>query len=124
MSKTVFIIEDDVFLQGLEATKLKKEGFDIETAANGDEAFKIIEKKIKIDLVLLDLMLPGIDGFEILKRIKQESNISKVPVVVFSNLSEEKDIDRAKKMGASEFMIKSNFNLDELVKKIRELIGQ
>lgn len=124
MSKTVFIIEDDVFLQGLEATKLKKEGFDIETAANGDEAFKIIEKKTKIDLVLLDLMLPGIDGFEILKRIKQEQNTSKAPVIVFSNLSEEKDINKAKKMGANEFMVKSNFNLDELTQKVRELIGQ
>lgn len=124
MSKTVFIIEDDIFLQGLEATKLKKEGFDIQTAANGDEAFKIIESKVKIDLVLLDLMLPGIDGFEILKRIKQEKSISNVPVIVFSNLSEEKDIDRAKKMGASEFMVKSNFNLDELAKKIKEMIGQ
>jgi len=57
--KTVFIIEDDIFLQGLEATKLKKEGFDILTAANGDEAFKIIGNKSKIDLVLLDLMLPA-----------------------------------------------------------------
>ena len=121
--KTVFIIEDDIFLQGLEATKLKKEGFGILTASNGDEAMKIIGGKDKVDLILLDLLLPGIDGFEILNKIKQEKNTSSVPVIVFSNLSEEKDIARAKKLGISEFMVKSNFNLDELTKKIRELIG-
>ncbi len=121
--KTVFIIEDDIFLQGLEATKLKKEGFDILTASNGDEAMKIIGGENKVDLILLDLLLPGIDGFEILNKIKQGKNTSSVPVIVFSNLSEEKDIARAKKLGISEFMIKSNFNLDELTSKIRELIG-
>ena len=61
MSKTIFIVEDDIFLKGLEATKLKKEGYDILSAANGVEALKIIDSKIKIDLVLLDLMLPEID---------------------------------------------------------------
>ncbi len=124
MSKTVFIIEDDIFLQGLEATKLKKEGFNIETAANSKEAYKVIEKKVKIDLILLDLMLPDVDGFEILKRIKKESNLHNTPVIVFSNLPEEKDIEKAKNIGISEFMVKSNFNLDELTTKIKELIGQ
>lgn len=124
MPKIVFIVEDDVFLQGLEATKLKKEGFDILVASNGDEALKIIAGKDKIDLILLDLMLPGVDGFEILNKIRQGKSTAKVPVIIFSNLSEEKDIARAKKLGISEFMVKSNFNLDELTKKIRDLVGQ
>ena len=67
MSKTIFIIEDDLFLQGLEGTKLKKEGFDILTAASGKDVPAILEKKPKIDLILLDLMLPDMDGFEILQ---------------------------------------------------------
>ena len=124
MSKTIFIIEDDLFLQGLEATKLKKEGFEIQTAASGKEVSKIIEQKIKIDLILLDLMLPDMDGFEILQMMRKDPNLLKTPVIVFSNLSEEKDIEKAKSMGISEFMIKSNFNLDELTVKVRELIGQ
>ena len=69
MAKTVFIIEDEMFLQGLEATRLKNEGYDILTAANGEEVNKIFENKPKIDLVLLDLMLPDIDGFTILEKI-------------------------------------------------------
>lgn len=124
MAKTVFIVEDDAFLQGLEATKLKKEGYNILTAANGNEAFKIIDSKVNVDLILLDLMLPEVDGFTILKRVREQSAIPKVPVVVFSNLSEEKDIEKAKKLGISEFLIKSNFNLDELTEKVKELIGQ
>jgi len=124
MAKTVFIVEDDSFLQGLEATKLKKEGYGILTAADGKEAIKVIENNAPIDLVLLDLMLPEVDGFEVLKRVRENSSIQKVPVIVFSNLSEEKDIKHAKELGVSEFMIKSNFNLDELAEKIKSLIGK
>ena len=124
MAKTVFIIEDDIFLQGLEATKFKKEGFNIETASNGEEVRKVLEKKVTIDLILLDLMLPDIDGFETLKIMRKEKEFANTPVIIFSNLSEEKDIEKAKKIGISEYMVKSNFNLDELVKKVKEMIGQ
>ena len=123
MSKTILIIEDDNFLQELEATKLKKEGYDIFTASNSVEAFKIIESKKAIDLILLDLLLPDVDGFMILEKIRQDKAFLTIPVIVFSNLSEDKDIKRATKLGISEFMVKSNFTLDELAKKVKELIG-
>lgn len=124
MSKTILIIEDDNFLQGLEATKLKKEGYNILTASNSVEAFKAFEGTEKIDLVLLDLLLPDVDGFMILEKIRQNPTLKTVPVIVFSNLSEEKDVTRATSLGISEFMIKSNFTLDEISKKVKELIGQ
>ena len=124
MAKTILIIEDDNFLQGLEATKLKKEGYNVLTASNSVEAFKAMEGKDKIDLILLDLLLPDVDGFMILEKVRQNKVLQAVPVIVFSNLSEEKDVSRATKLGASEFMIKSNFTLDEISKKIKELIGQ
>jgi DNA-binding response OmpR family regulator len=123
MAKKILIIEDDNFLQGLEATKLKKEGYDILTASNGPEAFKFIDNKEKIDLILLDLLLPEVDGFMILEKIRENKEFLTIPVIVFSNLSEEKDIKRASKLGISEFMVKSNFTLDELAKKVKELIG-
>ncbi len=123
MSKVVLIIEDDNFLQGLEAKKLQKEGYEVLTAGNSVEAFKLIDSKVKIDLVLLDLLLPDVDGFTILKKIREDSAITSVPVIIFSNLSEEKDIERAKVLGISEFMVKSNFTLDELAEKIKILIG-
>ena len=74
-------------------------------------------------MILLDLLLPDIDGFMILEKIRKTVGHEKTPVIVFSNLSEEKDVDRANKLGASEFMIKSNFTLDEISKKIKDLIG-
>lgn len=123
MAKTILIIEDDNFLQGLEATKLKKEGYEIMTASNSVEAFRAIDKGVQIDLILLDLLLPEVDGFMILEKIREDKKMLIVPVIVFSNLSEEKDIKRATKLGISEFMIKSNFTLDELAKKVKELIG-
>lgn len=122
MAKTILIIEDDNFLQGLEATKLKKEGYNVLTASNNTEAFKAMEGT-KPDLILLDLLLPDVDGFMILEKIRQNKDLQSLPVIVFSNLSEEKDVDRATKLGANEFMVKSNFTLDEITKKIKELIG-
>ena len=123
MPKTILIIEDDNFLQGLEATKLKKEGYNVLTASNSIEAFKALESKEPINLILLDLLLPDIDGFMILEKIRQNKSLEAIPVIVFSNLSEEKDVTRATKLGISEFMIKSNFTLDEISKKVKELIG-
>lgn len=123
MSKTILIIEDDNFLQGLETTKLTKEGYNILTASNSIEAFKALESKEPINLILLDLLLPDIDGFMILEKIRQNKSLEAIPVIVFSNLSEEKDVTRATKLGISEFMIKSNFTLDEISKKVKELIG-
>jgi len=121
--KTVLTIEDDNFLQGLEATKLQKEGYNVLTASDATEAFKVFSSGQKIDIILLDLLLPDVDGFTILKKIRDDVNLVETPVIIFSNLSEEKDIEKATELGISEFMVKSNFTLDELVKKIELLIG-
>jgi DNA-binding response OmpR family regulator len=119
--KKVLIIEDDSFLQGLEANKLKKEGYEVITASSGKEAIKKIYEP-NIDAILLDLILPDIDGFEILQKIKTIEVLKNVPIIVFSNLSEEKDIKKSKELGATDFMVKSNFTLDELVKHINKIL--
>ncbi|MFA6515259.1 MAG: response regulator [Candidatus Paceibacterota bacterium] len=119
--KKVLIIEDDSFLQGLEASKIEKEGYSIITASSGEEAMKKIYEP-GIDIVLLDLILPNFDGFEILKKIKEVEELKNIPVIVFSNLSEEKSIKKSKELGAIDFMVKSNFTLDELVKHINTIL--
>ena len=123
MAKNILIIEDDNFLQGLEAKKLKKEGYEVFAASNSDEAFEVINKNVQLDLILLDILLPGMDGFGILERVRKNETIKNIPVIVFSNLSEEKDIKHAKELGVNDFMVKSNFTLDELAEKVKELIG-
>jgi len=122
MSKKILIIEDDSFLQGIAVTKLKKEGYDVLAASTGTDGIKIADTE-KPDLILLDLLLPGSDGFEVLANLKKDENTKSIPVIVFSNLAEDKDIVKAKELGASEFMTKSNFTLDELAVKIKEILG-
>lgn len=119
--QTILIIEDDSFLQGLEAGKLKKESYVVMTASTGKEAMEKITSP-GISLILLDLTLPNFDGFEILEKIRGTAATKDIPVLVFSNLSEEKDINKAKKLGATDFMVKSNFTLDELVEHINTIL--
>lgn len=122
MNKKILIIEDDSFLQSLEATKLKKEGFEITTASNKEEIDAKIDA-MNFDIILLDLVLPGTDGFSVLKKIRENLKFLKTPIIVFSNLAEDKDIEQAKELGATEYMIKSNFTLEELSEKIKILLA-
>jgi CheY-like chemotaxis protein len=123
MAKKILIVEDDTFLQGLAATKLSKEGYEVVTASNGDDAVRKLTTDM-LDFVLLDLVLPGVDGFGILEQIRKNEKTKALPVIIFSNLAEDKDIQRAKELGANEFMIKSNFTLDELAEKIGQIVGK
>lgn len=121
--KKVLIIEDDSFLQGLEAGKLKKEGYEVITASSGEEAMKKIgEPDLDAGIILLDLILPNFDGFTILQKIRSIDKLKNTPVIVFSNLSEEKDVKKSQELGATDFMVKSNFTLEELVERIKKLI--
>lgn len=121
MAKKILIVEDDTFLQGLSATKLTKEGFEVTPVGNGDDAAKAIDE-VTPDLVLLDLVLPGTDGYGVLKKIRENLKTRDIPVIVFSNLAQDEDIKKAKDLGANDFMIKSNFTLDELSEKIKEML--
>ena len=119
--KKVLVIEDDSFLQGLEASKLRKDNYEVITASTGEEGMEMIFEK-GVDLVLLDLILPKFDGFDILRKIKGTKELEHIPVIVFSNLSEEKEIRKAENLGAEDFMVKSNFTLDELVEHINKIL--
>lgn len=122
MAKKILIVEDDSFLQGLMSRKLKSEGFDVFIALSVPDALTLLDGGLVPDLILLDLLLPKVDGFEFLATIRAKSIFKTTPVIVFSNLSEEKDIKKAKDLGISDFMIKSNFTLDELSAKIKSAV--
>ena len=121
MAKKILIIEDDNFLRTLLSKKLRSEVYSILSAAESVEAFNLL-KSNKPDLILLDLLLPGVDGFEILKKIRQTEETKNIPVIVFSNLSEEKDIKKVQDLGITDFMVKSNFTLDELLDKVKKIL--
>lgn len=118
MAKKILIIEDDKFLRELIAQKLVKEGYDIAEAIDGEKGIKAVGEE-KPDLVLLDLVLPGIDGFEVLARIKGDSEIAQIPVIILSNLGQKDDIEKGLKMGAADYLIKAHFTPAEIIEKIR-----
>jgi DNA-binding response OmpR family regulator len=118
MKKKILIVEDDQFLHKILVMKIKQEGFDIVSAYDGEEALK--KMKETPDLILLDLILPQMSGFEFLGEIKLKDEFKKIPVVVLSNLGQEEDIERAKSLGAQDYLVKANFSIDEVVKKIKE----
>jgi DNA-binding response OmpR family regulator len=120
MSKKILIVEDDKFLRELLQSKLEKEeDISVSVATEGEEGLKKVQEEGP-DLVLLDLILPGIDGFEVLKRIKDNSAIADTKVIVLSNLGQTEDVERAMNLGAKDYLIKAHFTLEEIVEKIRK----
>jgi len=120
--KIVLIVEDDDFLRSLAVTKLQKEGYDVQVAIEGNAGLqKVLD--IKPNLLLLDLMLPNMDGFQIMEQLQGNDDLAHMKIVIFSNLGSDEDITRGMKLGASEYLVKSSFTLDELVKKVRDTIG-
>ena len=123
MTKTILIIEDDKFLRELIVSKLIKENYNIVTAVDGEEGIKKVKEE-KPDLILLDLILPGIDGFEVLSQIKSDSTVSLIPVIILSNLGQREDIERGLTLGANDYLIKAHFTPNEIVAKIKQLLSE
>jgi len=121
IQKKILIVEDDKFLRELIAQKLKKEGYLISESVDGEEGIKKI-KSDKPDLVLLDLILPSIDGFEVLTKAKEDSSISSIPVIILSNLGQKEDVERGLKLGAVDYLIKAHFTPGEIIEKIKSAL--
>ena len=117
----ILIIEDDKFLRELVIQKLGKEGFEVVEGADGTEGLRKI-KETKPDLVLLDLILPGIDGFEVLRQAKKDDDISSIPVLILSNLGQQDDIQKGLELGAVDYLIKAHFTPAEIVAKIKSIL--
>jgi len=120
---TILLVEDDPFLSSILQLKLDKENFKTIRAADGEEALNLlIEQGIKPDAILLDLILPKKNGFEVLETIRQDPTLEKLPVIIISNLGQPSDIDRGKALGVIDYFVKAKLSVDELVKKVKEEI--
>lgn len=117
----LLLVEDDKFFREFYAFKLKEKNIEVEQAGDGEEALAKIPQ-FKPDLILLDLIMPKKDGFELLKDLSNDPEMSRIPVLVFSTLGQQKDVDRAKQLGAKGFVNKSFFDFDNLLKMILQLI--
>jgi DNA-binding response OmpR family regulator len=118
--KNILIIEDDEFLRGLIGKKLSSAGFGVLEAIDGETGIERIKKE-KPDLIILDLLLPTIDGFEVLSEIKQSPEVSSIPVLILSNLGKKEDIDKGLKLGAIDYLVKAQFTPEEIILKVKKV---
>lgn len=121
--KKIMWVEDDKFLSDIIARKLSAQGCLLSHASDGNEAIALLEKE-QPDLILLDILLSGLDGYEILKRIKSGEATKRIPVILLSNLGQKEDIEKGKKLGASRFLIKATVTLDEIVEEIKAVLKE
>ena len=118
----VLIVDDDAFLSGIYATKLELEGFLVVTARDGEEGLKAAMKE-KPDLILLDVLMPKLDGFEVLKRLKADEGTKPIPVIMLTNLGQKEDIEKGLQDGAVDYLIKAHFVPAEAVDKIKKVLN-
>jgi len=114
-------VEDDKFLSDMYCTKLTASGFLVELAGDGEEGLAKI-KATKPDLVLLDIVLPKKDGFEILREIKNDESLKNIPVVALTNLGQKEEVERGLKLGAADYIIKAHFTPTEVEAKVRAIL--
>jgi len=120
LAKTkVLIVEDDKFLQKILVLKFSSDGFDVRAASDGEEAVALIRAE-RPDLVILDLIMPKLNGFEVLTNIRTDAATRKLPVIVLSNLGQDEDKKRAAEMGVADFLVKSDISIQEVVQKAKE----
>ena len=119
----ILLVEDDHFLRDILAQKLRDVGYKVVQSIDGEGAIRLINDE-RPNLVLLDLILPGIDGFEVLRQKKENQELTSIPVIILSNLGQKEEIDKGLALGASDFVIKAHFTPGEIVEKIKSFLGK
>lgn len=122
MTKSILLIEDDPFLIDIYSQKFKKSGFDIKVADSASKAFQYLEETIP-EIILLDIVLPQMDGWAILKKIRANENWNSCQIVVFSNLGQKEEVEKGLGLGANRYLIKSQYTPLEVVKEIERMLG-
>ncbi|MBI5306219.1 response regulator [Candidatus Wolfebacteria bacterium] len=118
--KTILIIEDDIYIVRAYTIKLEKENIGAQSAVDGEAGIEFLKKNRLPDLIILDLMLPKKSGFEVLKEIKANNLWKNIPVVILSNLGQEEDIKKGKELGAIDYIIKADTNIEEVIVRVKK----
>lgn len=123
MSKKILIIDDDEFLLDMYSLKFREEGFDVEIAFNGLDAIEKISKNgLNPDIILVDLVMPNMDGFEFIREIRKKSLVQNSKIIILTNLGQKEDIEKGKSLGVDDYIIKAYFTPSEIVKKIKNIL--
>ena len=118
----ILIIDDDEFLLDMYSTKFRETGFETEIAFNSSEALEKINKGFQPDIVLLDIIMPQMDGFGFLEKIKEENLLKNSKIIVLTNINQKEDVNRAMALGASDYIVKAYLTPSEIIKKIEKLL--
>lgn len=119
----VLLVEDDEMLHGMYTQKFKNQGYEVVSAYNGADGVKLAETEHP-DIILLDVIMPKMDGFVALKKIRKGETTSKIPVVLLTNLGQEEDVRKGRELGANDYFIKANHTPQEVVDKVKVLLSQ
>lgn len=122
-ARRILLAEDDRFLRKAAETALKRQGFTVLAAVDGEEALRMARAEAP-DLILLDLIMPKLQGFEVLRALKADAATAATPVIILSNLGQESDVKQAMDAGAAGYFVKANLSLQDLVKRVGEVLGE
>ena len=118
----VFVVEDDSFLKDILGQRLSEQAYDLLYASDADTAIETIIRE-KPDIILLDILLPGErNGFDVLQTVRGSADTKDIPVIILSNLGQQEDKDKAKELGANDFLVKSDSPIDEVIEKIQKYL--
>jgi len=117
----VLLVEDDVFLSGIYQKKFEMEGYKVSLADNGEKALVEVKKK-NPDIIMLDILLPKLDGFAVLSKLKADNATKNIPVILLTNLGQKDDVEKGLEMGAADYLIKAHFKPSEVVDKIKAVL--
>ena len=119
--KKILLVEDEPALQESFKTAFVGKGYELTQAMDGEEGLAVMRAQ-KPDVVLLDLVLPKKHGFEVLKEMKSDANLKDLPVIVLTNLENSEDVEKALELGATTYLVKANYSLEEVVQKVEETL--
>jgi len=123
MRKTILFIEDESALQKTFGDLLRQEGYEMISALDGEIGLRLAKLK-KPDLILLDLILPKMHGFEVLKKLKEDKETKDIPIIILTNLEGIGDVEKAINLGATTYLVKAHYSLEEVVGKIKKALGE
>lgn len=121
--KTVLIVEDDSFLSDMYQTKFKVSGYEVLLAQNGMQCIELLKNSTSVpDIALLDVVMPKMDGLELLELLKKDDKTKNVPIILLTNLGQDKDVKKGLEMGADMYLIKAHYTPSQVVEKVEEVL--
>ncbi|HEY0087982.1 MAG TPA: response regulator [Candidatus Lokiarchaeia archaeon] len=121
--KKILIVEDEEIMIDLLQRKLTREGYEVSVTRDGDEGLKTM-REVKPDLILLDIIMPKMGGFEVMEEMNKDPELKQIPIIIVSNSGQPVELDNAQKLGAKDWLIKTEFDPQEVIEKVIKLIGK